>query len=373
MRVAIALDQALAARDLDRERRVDRRDGAELGQPVLDARVLQRVAQRRAAPAPHRGHGGEHQVAAQRARLDHAPARGQALDPAPRRARGQQPAPERRGQGLGDLLQARVQVLLDREHLVGAGADLAAHAGEARVARLQVGHADRVLPAHPQREVARRLAHERGGDGGLGRPGRVAHCVQAVEVERPVGRVLVVHSAAQALKHEAPGVGVCAVGLNGPLQQRLDGGVGRARQARRRRGAGLDGPGRGRRAVSGLRGAPVGRGEGAQACLDAHPTLLNRRLELRARERQFASGGEGTEQHRADHAARFLGRLSHVEADEAPRRAARQVQQGATVGATIAHRGLLGDGVDAVGGGQQRGAPGRHEAALHRPAGLHQL
>ena len=67
--VAVAGDQALAARDLQRQRGLRRQRGLDLRQPGLDARVLGLVAQAAAAPAAQAGQRVEHQVAAQRAGL----------------------------------------------------------------------------------------------------------------------------------------------------------------------------------------------------------------------------------------------------------------------------------------------------------------
>ena len=156
MGVAVALDQALALRDLQRQRRVEGGSLARCGASHCSMRrVLLGEARGGPAPARRSGHAAQHQVAAQRAGAHHAALLRHALDQAARRARVHQPAADAAGQRLADFLQARVHVLVDRQQLVGLHAGLVAHALEAGGAGLERGDAGGVFVGHPQRQVAR--------------------------------------------------------------------------------------------------------------------------------------------------------------------------------------------------------------------------
>ncbi len=113
--------------------------------------------------------------------------------------------------------------------------------------------------------------------------------------------------------------------------------------------------------------------EGFQARLHADAAAFHRGLELRAAEGQHARARQRAEQHGADHAARLLRRLRHVEADEAPGRLLRMLDQLRAVDAAVAHRRLLGNRIDAVRRCDERRAVLRHQPSLHRAAGFHQL
>jgi hypothetical protein len=107
------------------------------------------------------------------------------------------PAAQSGRQRVADLLQARVQELVDVEQLRLADLDFAAYTLEAAGAHFQVGHTHGVLVAHPQRQVAR----------GLGRQRVVARRSDgrhAVEVQRGIGWVLVVDQAAHTFGEPGP-------------------------------------------------------------------------------------------------------------------------------------------------------------------------
>ena len=342
VRVAVALDQALAARDLHGQRAVGRGRGVDRLQPGFDARVLHAIAQAAAAPAAQPGQRVQQQEAAQRAGLHDAALRGETFDEAPRRAGVQQPAAQAGRQRVADLLQPRVHELVDLQQLRVAHLDLAAHAFEAGRARLQVGHAHRVLVAHPQRQVARHLGRQQlvavGCDG-----------VQAVQVQRGIGRVLVVDQAAQAFGQQRL---LCRRELLlQALQQRVDRGV---RMRRRHRPGRLGRCGRGRPG----HGQRRAFGKGRQAGLRADAAAADGVFEGLAAEGQRAAAVQRAEQHRADDAAAALAGRRHVEAQEALRRRVAGGLDGGSVGAAVAHRRLLGNGVDAVRRGDQRGAVG---------------
>ena len=174
-----------------------------------------------------------------------------------------------------------------------------------RVARvLQVGHAHRVLVAHPQRQVPRGLGCQRV----VAVRGQRLH---AVEVGVRVGRILVVDQPTQAFgQHRLVRRRELAVQA---LQQRLHLRV-RMRGGRRlRRG---DGRCRvGRRLASGPRRA---FGKGRQTGLDAHAAAADGVLEGLTAEGQHAAAAQRAEQHGADHAAVPPADVLQVEAHEAP-------------------------------------------------------
>ena len=80
-------------------------------------------------------------------------------------------------------------------------------------------------------------------------------------------------------------------------------------------------------------------GEGAQAGVDTDTRCTDRRLELLARERQRAGGGEGPEQRGGDHAAALFGEHLHVGAEERARRG-RARRPSRCVGSAIPSPGL---------------------------------
>ncbi len=225
---------------------------------------------------------------------------------------------------------------------------------------LQVGHAHGVFVAHPQRQVARGLHRQRRRC----RRRRCAPCAPGTARHRP-----------------GPGSRWCGAGLRparagaaslnwlcSALQQRIDGRVRMACGGSAGTGRG-GGPAGGGGSSASRRPSPKAR----RLASTPTPPRADRGLEGLAAEGQRGRCAQRAEQHRADDAAAALGRRGHVEADEALRRIGAGGFQRGAVGHAVAQRRLLGDGIDAVGGGDQRRALLRHQAALHRAAGFHQL
>ena len=236
-----------------------------------------------------------------------------------------QPAAQARRQRVADLLQPRVQELVDVQQLRLGHLDLAAHALEAAGAQLQVGHAHGVLVAHPQRQVARGLHRQFVVAGG----GDARH---ALQVQRAVGRVLVVDEPAQAFAQPGP-CGFAELAVQ------------RASAAHRRPGAHGSGGGS---AGAGRAAGPAGGGgsmrqpqafaEGAQAGLDADPAA---RIVASKASRPKGSVADA---HSAPNSTalmtlplRSAGR-GHVEADEALRRVQAGGFQRRAVGRAVAQR-----------------------------------
>ena len=196
--------------------------------------------------------------------------------------------------------------------------------------------------------------------GGLGDElGIAAQAVEPVQIEPGIGGVLIVHQPAYSLQRQEPrlaweiGFDPCGQGAAGV-------------------GGGDDGPDvlilRFRLPLGGIES----RGETAQIGLHCLAAGADRVLEGDAGEGQGAAAGQRAEQHRADHAARAFGDCVHVEADEALRALSGGRHDALGTGAAVAHRRLLGDGVDSVRGADQLGAL-RDEAPKDRAARFHQL
>src|SRR3546814_4128331 len=93
-------------------------------------------------------------------------------------------------------------------------------------------------------------------------------------------------------------------------------------------------------------------------------------LEGFAAEGQRAASRKRAEHHRADYAARLVGGLFHIEADKPLRALRTGLEDLLTAAAAVAHRRLLGNGIDAVRGADERRAVGGREAAEQRAARL---
>src|ERR1700728_384606 len=135
VRLAVAVDEPLGARELHGQRVTGNCLPLDRGQPRFDARVLLFIAQRPPAPTLEARHRIEKQEAAHRTGPDLLAARPPAKPPGHAR-RAQHPRPDPRRQGAGELLNARSHELRDAKELPGLGADLLAYPLEARRARL---------------------------------------------------------------------------------------------------------------------------------------------------------------------------------------------------------------------------------------------
>ena len=284
-----------------------------------------------------------------------------------RAAQPVEPLRSPRRQHGGDFLDAGLQVLDDVHRLARLRLHLVPHALEARFAGFQVGDPDDVLVAHPQGEESAGLVRQlEAPDGGAGvsTPGVCAAAsvavelgdrLEPVEVQRCVRRVLVVGRPRHAL-------------LEDPVRLAAKRG---ADALDRVRAPCLE-VGRGGR-IRFARRVRVAEREALEAALDALARVADRGLALGARQRQHARAGHRAEHHRADDGAGARRQLGHVEEHRALRELAGGLDDAVGVGAAVAHRHLLGHGVDAVGRGDERRAVGADEAVLHRAAGLEQL
>ena len=313
------------------------------------------VARGHAAQAPHRGERAQLQETEDARRL-HVHADVQLVGESLARRPAGQPLREPRRQHRGDFLDAGLQVLDDVHRLVRLRLHFLPHALEARLAGFQVGDPDHVLVAHPQREEPAGLVRQLEAVGAAAAVAvELRDRLEPVEVERCVRRVLEVGRPRDAFLEDPVRIaGKCGadaldrVGAPG-LQV---GRGGRARLARRVR---------------------VAEREALEAALDALARVPDRGLALGARQRQHARAGHRAEHHRADHGAGARRQVGHVEEHRALRELAGGLDDAVGVGASVAHRHLLGDGVDAVGRGDERRALGADEPVLHRAAGLEQL
>ncbi len=113
--------------------------------------------------------------------------------------------------------------------------------------------------------------------------------------------------------------------------------------------------------------------ESLQAGLDADPAAADRLLELLSREGQGAGRRERAEQHRRDRPAGLFRQHREVGGDQARGGGPRPLQQLVAVDPAVAHGRALGHRIDAVGGDDEGGAPGRHQSALQGAPGFHQL
>ena len=112
------------------------------------------------------------------------PLRVKRRDAGARPARCQQPATHAGRQRVGDFLDAWVHEFVDVQLLAGRKLHLAGDALEAGAPRLEIGDADGVLVAHPQRQAAGGLIQQLGA--------AAAQRQEPVQVFAGVGNVLVV-------------------------------------------------------------------------------------------------------------------------------------------------------------------------------------
>ena len=245
------------------------------------------------------------------------------LHPEPRRKgfeRAAQPARQHRAH----LVEARLQELGHAHGLVGLGADLVAHLGEALGPGLEIGDADHVLVGHPQREMARAAA--------VSAPSprsSAAMRAGAVEIEPRIGDVLVIDEAADAFLDDRHGGG----GKSGA--DAGDEAVDRRRPARRacgRRAAGAS-------ARHARRAQPPAGGEGGEIGLDRDPRRADRRLEMRAPDRAARPRDAATPSSTAlSESAARLRLARQVEQDRAARQRARGGEDAAHVEPAVRHR-----------------------------------
>ena len=159
--------------------------------------VLLGVAQRGAAPALHRR---RRRCSIRKPRSELVvttrPLLREALDQAARPARVHQPAADAGRQRLADLLQARMHVLVDREHL----AVLHARPRRARARSARRGSSARRRGSCPRRTSTAPGGARSRAAGGVVLARQRGDARQAVEVEAGVGRVLVVDRAGARLR-----------------------------------------------------------------------------------------------------------------------------------------------------------------------------
>jgi hypothetical protein len=116
--------------------------------------------------------------------------------------RSEHPVADPRRKSSGDLGDARLHEFRDSEVLVRRRANLLSHAREARRTRFEIGYADRVLEAHPQRQATRGRLRERPR---TMRPYSRIECSDALhsrQIKVHVGHVLIIEHSARALEHE---------------------------------------------------------------------------------------------------------------------------------------------------------------------------
>ena len=319
MGVAVALDQAAAADDLDAKIVVRREPTADGGEPRRDMRLLDLVAEQRAAEAAHAGERIERDEPEDAVGADVAALVEHAVDrPRELRARLDRAAEPRR-HGAADLLDARVHELGDVDHLVVAGPRLVPHPGEAGGPRLQVGDADHVVIGHGAGEVLRRLAGQREA-AAVAAAGAVERqqFAEPVEIEVAVSRILEVDDMAEAGARSSR-----CVSTGNAVATRA---TARSYSAR---SFAVPPTGFGS-AFAGASGIACWRhfaqrhrlgpgGERREARRDALAAGADRRLEGFAGEGQRAGCGERAEQARRDDAAIGLGEALQVVGDEALR------------------------------------------------------
>ena len=245
-------------------------------------------------------------------------------------------------------------------------------------ARLQLGDAHRVLVRHPEREVARGSRRRAGRR--VDRPAREAR--DAIEIERRVRQVLVVDQAAHAFAQQrcasagnsarcaragAHGGGGCAP--VGCVAAAL--GASTLPSARRRRRRSSPAP---RHIGSAVRLRALRRRERLQA------RLRRRRRRARSSPRTGARENGSTPVPASAPNSTALITLPACSAASAMSKrtkrfaAARACASSASLATRPSPSAVFSvDRVDAVGRGDQRRAVGRHQAALHRAAALHQL
>ena len=272
---------------------------------------------------------------------------------APRRPAIDRPAQCARQHGT-HLVDAGLEEFGDAYRLASARADLGAHRGEALGPGLEVGDANHVLVGHPQREIAR---HRRG-----------QRAIAAVErcdaphplvIEKRIVEILIIDQPPHAFLDQRRGDGREL--LADIADQTGDRGFGQRGRAIIRRQAIL------RHAAFAHR--PAG-GEGGEVGLDRDAGLADRRLELRARDRQRGRRRRDAEQHGVERQIARRGAARQIEQQRAAGEGARGCEDAAHVEPAIGHRLLLGDRIDAMGRGGEDGAVGRDEAVLERTAGL---
>ncbi|MCZ7660576.1 MAG: hypothetical protein M5U07_23370 [Xanthobacteraceae bacterium] len=358
MGVAVALDQAGAFRDLAGELARELRGVADRGQPGLDLCLLLGVAMALGADAAQGRERAEAQPAGDRERVDlHAEI--DAAEPALARAVADDRPGEARRQHRADLLDAGLEELDDPDGIVGAELVVGADARDARRIDLLLRDPDHVLEGHAHREVAGGLGHELSGRARLGVG--FADRREAIEIEPRIARVLISREAAQAFHRDLM-----------------------RRSRKRARGFGLE-PGELRhRAVTALAVAlrrrrdlaPGGVEAGAEAGeigLGGLALGADRLLEHGRGNGQTAGSRDGAEHHGIDHGAARARGLLHVEQQASLGVRLDRPDEAGRIGAAVAHRGLLGHGVEARRGGDDEGAVARDEAAGDPAAGLEQL
>ena len=338
---AVALDQAPAARQLQRQRGVARRRALHRAHPAFDQRLLLREALAAPALALQRRHQAQrqharHRVRAQVQRQRPGVAAGRHAAPVP----GLQALRQAGRQQRRELGHAGLEVVDQLQDLVVARRDLALHAREPAARQLQRRHLHDVVEGHPQRQPALHLVQRLGV--GAGR----LQARQALVVQAHVGGVLV---GQQACARQ------CAqVGWRCGCQRRV--------HHRLLRPALLHG-------VEGQREAAQA-GVGTLAALAAGADL---RLEHVASERQQPAAGDGPQQHRADHRARLLRHARQVQQLGRTRVALQRGHQRRGVDAAVGLLHLLGHRQRTRGRADDQRALGRAHAVADLAHGLQQL
>ena len=243
--------------------------------------------------------------------------------------------PKEGRQKRSQFLHAGLEVVDHHHRLARVRPDFLSDSLEPRCAGLQVRDADDVLVAHPQRHLARDLR------------GKPRVCVEErfhpFAEQGHIRGTLVVLKARYGEVHDV-------------LQLR------RALQRHRllRRGARS-------------RGDLAAGGEAAQARLGAAPAAADRLLAGLAGQGKRAAARHGAEQDGVDHGAAVLRELAHVEQHCPFRQLPAGCDDARAVEAAVGHLHFFHGGVDAVRGGDQRGALRADVAVLHRAPRLDQL
>ena len=382
MCLAVALDHLGALGDLAGEVVIGRGILPDQTEPSVDALLLEAKAQGAPPDGAHARHRVEHRVTPHRRRVELESLVRGLVDQRVGRLGTQHPSPQRRGKGVRDLLDLRVQVLAHLHQLLIGDTGFVTDALEALLASLEEGHANGVLVRHPQGGVARGLGGQARGGIGI-ESGDGCHAIEELIRVGDVlvlGRALEAHDEVEACRSAEVVGDPCSLrGETGADHGgRISGGQGDVGSRGTHGngiqivvGAGADGELDGRA----LRRCCDGEAlvERAQARLNALAARANGVLELLAGERQNLGTGDGAEEHGTDDTSRVVRNAREVAAHETLGRRTDSLEDPSGVHPTLTHGRALGHGVGATGRRDHGGAVGGDETARDGSPGLHEL
>ena len=365
MGVGIALDQAAAADDLDRKIIIRSQITQCRGQPAVQMRRLDLVAQCPAAVTAQGPQAVQHQKGGQRIGAQPAALVEPAVQPGHPFWIGLDPCPKAGGQHAGNFFGAGMHEFGQLDQIGVGGPHFGRDPAKARAACLQVGHADHIIIGHGIGNVFGGLAGQR-----MVLVGAVLRQKggQPVKIFRAIGQILKLHHLAQTL--------LCHV-LHRGGQGGDAGGQGAPFRHQRRRAAWL------RRDRWSRRGTRPGRRHGPRlrrsiGCVKGTKRACNplargadRLFKGCAGKGQHLGPGKGTEQAGRDHRTCADGNVVEIGGNQPACSNFGCSQRLVRTGDAVAGDRFFGHRQNAMGRGDQHRAVRRYEAAQNGAARLH--